>query len=184
MSSGQIFLSKDRFLQVSSSLDHNQHPLLLAGQGFLTPLHLCTCDGGAHCCIAFLVLVMVECIVGVGLLAALPKSYVCWCSFVEINHVFCMNFQSAIRQPTCCLLSMVMSLPPAIGPTLGANFSVVMGFKLSPSEGVASHALGLQCSRQRQRQLMLINDVYCSGPGYGQEDSHIQLRKEGSSTKK
>ena len=36
---------------------------------------------------------------------------------------------------------------------------------------------------QRQRQLMLINDVYCSGPGYGPEDSHIQLRKEGSSTK-
>ena len=38
-------------------------------------------------------------------------------------------------------------------------------------------------SGQRHRQLMLINDVYCSGPGYGPEDSHIQLRKEGSSTK-
>ena len=33
--------------------------------------------------------------------------------------------------------------------------------------------------RQRQRQLMLINDVYCSGPGYDPEDSNIQLRKEG-----
>ena len=37
---------------------------------------------------------------------------------------------------------------------------------------------------------MLINDVYYSGPGYGPEDSHIQIdmvcskgRKEGSSTK-
>ena len=55
-----------------------------------------------------------------------------------------MTLQSAIGWPTCCLLSMIMSLPPAIGPTLGANFSVVVGFKLSPLEGVASHALGLQ----------------------------------------
>ena len=28
---------------------------------------------------------------------------------------------------------------------------------------------------QRQRQWMLINDVYCSGPGYGPEDSHTQI---------
>ena len=54
-----------------------------------------------------------------------------------------MTFWLAVGWPTCCLLSMIMSLPAAIGPTLGANFSVVMGFKLSPSEGVASHALGL-----------------------------------------
>ena len=38
---------------------------------------------------------------------------------------------------------MITSLPPAIGPTLGTNFSVVMGFKLSPLEGVASCVLGL-----------------------------------------
>ena len=121
MSSGQISLSKDRFLQVSSSLDHNQRPLLLAGQSFLMPLHLCACDGGAHRCIAFLVLVMVECIVWVGLSAALPKSYVRWCSFAEIN-CFLYDFLVAVGWPTCCLLSMIMSLPPAIGPTLGANF--------------------------------------------------------------
>ena len=29
--------------------------------------------------------------------------------------------------------------------------------------------------RQRQRQWMLMNDVYYSGPGYGPEDSHIQI---------
>ena len=29
--------------------------------------------------------------------------------------------------------------------------------------------------RQRQRQWMLMNDVYYSGPGYGPEDSHIQV---------
>ena len=69
----------------SSSLDHNWHPLLLAGQSFLMPLHLCTCDGGAHCCIAFLALVMVEHIVWVSLSAALPKLYICWCSFAEIK---------------------------------------------------------------------------------------------------
>ena len=84
-SSGQISLSEDQCLQVSSSLDHNQHPLLLAGQSFLMPFHLCTCDGGAHCCIAFLVLVMVEHIVWVGLSATLPKSYSHCCSFMEIN---------------------------------------------------------------------------------------------------
>ena len=72
-------LSKDRFLQVSSSLGHNQRPLMLAGQSFLKLLHLGTCDGGAHCCIAFLALVMVEHIVYVSLSAALLKSYVCWC---------------------------------------------------------------------------------------------------------
>ena len=54
-----------------------------------------------------------------------------------------MTFQLAIGQLTCCLLSMIMSLPPAIGPTLGANFLIVVGFKLSPLEGVASHVLGL-----------------------------------------
>ena len=77
---------------------------------------------------------------------------------------------------------MIMSLPPAIGPTLGTNFLVVMGFKLSPLEGVTSRALGLW-QRTETKAMMLINDVYCSGPGYGPEDSHIQLRKEGSSTK-
>ena len=91
MSSGQISLSKDLFLQVSSSLDHNQHPLLLAGQSVLMPLHLYACDGGVYHCIAFLALVMVECIVWVGLSAALPKSYVCWYSFAEINR-FLYNF--------------------------------------------------------------------------------------------
>ena len=54
-----------------------------------------------------------------------------------------MTLQLAIGQPTYCLLLMIMSLPQATGPTLGANFSVVMGFKLSPSEGVASRALSL-----------------------------------------
>ena len=39
---------------------------------------------------------------------------------------------------------------------------------------------------QRQRQLLMIIDIYYSGPGYGPEDSHVQInmvcsivRKEG-----
>ena len=92
------------------------------------PLHLCTCDGGAHCCIAFLALVMVEHIV--------IHSLVFFCGDKSF-------FVRLFGQPTWCLLSMIMSLPPAIGPTLGTNFLVVVGFKLSPLEGVASRALGL-----------------------------------------
>ena len=72
-------LSKDRFLQVSSSLGHNQCPLMLAGQSFLKLLHLGTCDGGVHRCIAFLAFVMVEHIVCVSLLATLLKLYIRWC---------------------------------------------------------------------------------------------------------
>ena len=57
---------------------------------------------------------------------------------------FCMTLWLAIRWPTYCILLMIMSLPPAIGPTLGTNFRLSWDFKLSPSEGVASHMLGLQ----------------------------------------
>ena len=51
-SAGLVSLSKDQFLWVSSSHGHNQRPLVLAGQSLPSLLHLCTCDGGAHCCIA------------------------------------------------------------------------------------------------------------------------------------
>ena len=83
-SSGQVSLSENRF-QASSSPYRYQRPLLLAGQSFLMPCHLCSCDGGVHHYIAFLALVMVECIVWVGRSATQAKSYVRCCSFVEIN---------------------------------------------------------------------------------------------------
>ena len=59
---------------------------MLAGQSFPTLPHLCTCDGGAHCCIAYYCSACdgrVHC--WVGLLATLAKSYICWCSFAEIK---------------------------------------------------------------------------------------------------
>ena len=127
MYSGQISLSKDRFLQVSSSLDHNQRPLLLAGQSFLMPLLLCTCDGGAHCCIAFLALVMVECIVWVGLSATLPKSYVCWCSFAEINH-FLYNFLVGHRVANLLLAVNDYVSVTSHRPHIGCQFFGCHGF--------------------------------------------------------
>ena len=104
--------------------------------------HLCACNGRAHCRIAFQVLVMVEHIVWVGLSAALPKSYICCCSFTEINR-FLYNF--AVGHQVADLLHTVDDYVPATShrPHIGHQFSVVVGFKLSPLEGVASHALGL-----------------------------------------
>ena len=76
---------------------------------------------------------MVQHTAGVGLLAALQKSYICCCSFAKRNH-FSYNF-AVSHQPADLLLTVdVVCLPPAIGPTLGANF-VVAGFRPSPSEG-------------------------------------------------
>ena len=74
-------------------------------------------------------------------------------------------------------------------PHIGCQFSVVMGFRLSLLEGVASRVLGLRWWTET-RAMDVDNDVYCSGPGYGPENSHIQIdmacskgREEGSSTK-
>ena len=85
---------------------------------------------------------MVEYIVWVGLSAALSKSYVCCSSFAEMNrflYVFLVGHRAAD------LLLAVDDYVSATShrPHIGHQFSVVVGFKLSPSEGVASHALGL-----------------------------------------
>ena len=88
--------------------------------------HLCACNGRAHCWIAFQVLVMVEHIVWVGLSAALPKSYICCCSFVEINR-FLYDF--AVGHRVADLLHTVDDYVSATGhrPHIGCKFSVVMG---------------------------------------------------------
>ena len=113
---------------------------------------LSTCDGTAHCWMAFGVLVMVQHIAGVGLSATLLKSYIRCCSFTKRNH-FSYNFAVSRRQANLLLTDDVVCLPPAIGPTLGANF-VVAGFKPSPLEGqpLMHWAYG---SGQRQRQFKL-----------------------------
>ena len=69
---------------------------------------------------------------GIGLSAALQKSYVHCCSFTKRNH-FSYDFVVS-HWPADLLLTDDVSLPPAIGPTLGANF-VVTGFRPSPLEG-------------------------------------------------
>ena len=95
---------------------------------------------------------------------------------MEINH-FLYDFSVSCRAADLLLAVDDYVSATSHTPHIGTNFLVVMGFKLSPSEGVASRVLGYG-GGQRQRQLMLINDVYCSGPGYGPEDSHIQLRRK------
>ena len=76
---------------------------------------------------------MVQCTGGIGLLAALQKSYFHCCSFAERNH---FSYDFSVRCQLADLLPTddVVCLPPAIGPTLGTNF-VAVGFRPSPSEG-------------------------------------------------
>ena len=104
--------------------------------------HPCTCDGRVHHCIAFLALVMVECIVWVGLSAALPKLYGRCCSFAEINR-FLYDF--AVGHQVADLLHTIDDYVSATShrPHIGHQILVVAGFKLSPLEGVASCVLGL-----------------------------------------
>ena len=94
---------------------------------------LCACDGVVHCWITFVALVMVQHTAGVGLSAALQKLYICCCSFVKRNH-FSYDFVVGHQPADLLVTDDVVCLPPAIGPTLGANF-VVMGLRPSLSEG-------------------------------------------------
>ena len=87
-------------------------------------------------------LVMVESLVWVSLSATLPKLYICWCSFVEIN---CFSYNFLVGHWAADLLLAVNDYVSATShrPHIGCQFLVVVGFKLSPLEGVASRALGL-----------------------------------------
>ena len=88
------------------------------------------------------VLVMAEHIVWVGLSAALLKSYVCCYYFAEINR-FLYDFAVSCRVADLLLLLMIVSLPPAIGPTLGTSFRLLWGLDYPHRLGSASCALGL-----------------------------------------
>ena len=100
---------------------------------------------------------MAEHIVWIGRSAAQAKPYVHCCYFAEINR-FLYDFAVGRRAADSLVTAVDMSLPPAIGPTLGANFSVVAGFKLFPSEGVASRALGLR--RQTETKAIVDDNRY------------------------
>ena len=134
---------------------------------------LCTCDSAAHCCIAFEVLVMVQHTARVGLLAILLKSYICCCFLAKRNR-FSYNFLVGHQPADLLLTGVLVCLPPTIGPTLGANF-VVMGLYHPLQTGVASRALGLQQWTETKAILGCKMDVYLPGPGYGPEDSQLQL---------
>ena len=86
---------------------------------------------------------MAECIAWVGLSAALLKSYI-HCSYLaEINR-FLYDFAVGHWAVDLLLLMMVVSLPPAIGPTLGASFRLSWVLGYPPRLGSASRALGLR----------------------------------------
>ena len=124
---GLVSLSKDRSLQVPSSLILNQRPPMLAGQSFpMLPL-LCACDGGAHRCIACYCSTCdggVHC--WVGLSAALAKSYVRWCSFAEINR-FSYDFAVGRRAADLLLADVDCVSATSHGPHIGCQFSFVAG---------------------------------------------------------
>ena len=87
-------------------------------------------------------LVMAERIVWIGLSAALLKSYIRCYYFTEINR-FLYDFAVGRRAADLLLLLMIASLPPAIGPTLGASFWLSWGLDYPHRLGSASHVLGL-----------------------------------------
>ena len=86
---------------------------------------------------------MAEHIAWVGLSATLLKSYVRCSYLAEINR-FLYDFAVGRRAADLLLLMMVASLPPAIGPTLGASFRLSRVLGYPPRLGSASRALGLR----------------------------------------
>ena len=122
-----VSLSKDRFLLVPSSLVLNQRPPMLAGQSFPTLPLLCACDGGVHCCIACYCSTCdggAQC--GVGLSAALAKSYVHWCYFAEIKR-FLYNFVVGRRAADLLHADVDCVSATCHRPHIGCQFSIVMG---------------------------------------------------------
>ena len=100
-------------------------------------------------------LVMAEHIVWVSLSATLLKSYVCCYYFTEINR-FLYDYVVGHRAADLLLLLMIASLPPAIGPTLGASFWLSRGLDYPHWLGSASHALGLR--RQTETKAMNVDE--------------------------
>ena len=100
-------------------------------------------------------LVMAERIVWVGLSATLLKSYVCCYYFIEINR-FLYDFVVGRWAADLLLLLMIVSLPPAIGPTLGTNFRLLRVLDYPHWLGSASHTLGLW--RQTETKAMDVDE--------------------------
>ena len=70
---------------------------------------------------------------------------------------FHMTLQSAIGQPTCCLLMLCLSATNH-RPHIGCQFSVV-GLYATPCGGVASRALGLWWCTETKVQTRSVDDV-------------------------
>ena len=89
-------------------------------------------------------LVMAERIAWVSLSAALLKSYVRCSYLAEINR-FLYDFVVGRRAADLLLLlMMIVSLPPAIGPTLGTSFWLLWVLGYPHRLGSASRVLGLR----------------------------------------
>ena len=90
----------------------------------------------------------------------------------------CFSYDFAVSHWLADLLltGVVVCLPPTIGPTLGTNFVVVQAICLPLQTGVASRALGgLWLVDRDKGNLGCRMDIYLPGPGYGPEDSQLQL---------
>ena len=101
-------------------------------------------------------LMMAERIAWVGLSAALLKSYVRCSYLAEINR-FLYDFAVSRRvADLLLLLMMIASLPPAIGPTLGASFRLLQVLGYPHRLGSASRVLGLR--RQTETKAIVGNE--------------------------
>ena len=129
--------------------------------GTLLNCLLSTCDGAAHC--------------QVGLSVTLLKSYIRCCSFVKRNY-FLYNFAVGHWVADLLLTVDVASLPPAIGPTLGANFWLSQALSYPHWKGSLSCTGPMAVDRDKGNLCCRMN-IYFSGLGYGPEDSQIQLKR-------
>ena len=146
-SAGLVPLSKDQFLLVSSSHGRNQRPLVLAGQSLPSLLQLCTCDGRAHCLDGR----------RIGRPVGPGKAVHSLLLFRGDKSIFVRLCSRPCRAADSLVTAVDMSLPPAIGPTLGTSFRLSRVLGHPPRLGSASRALG---PRRRTETKAIVGDEW------------------------
>ena len=137
---------------ISVFCHHYQRPLVLAGQSFLTPCwELCTCDGSAHCQIAYWSACdgRVHCL---GQPVCYPAKVVCSLLLFHWDKSIFVQLCSrpSGSRPAATVDDCISATSHR--PHIGCQFSVVMGFRLSPLVGVSLSCTGPTAAGQRLRQ--------------------------------
>ena len=127
---------------ISVFCHHYQCPLMLAGQSFLMPCwELCACDGNVHCQIAY----WSACdgrAHSLGWPVCHPAKVVCWLLLFHQDKLILVRLCGWLLggQPAAAADDYISATSHR--PHIGHQFSVVMGFRLSPSVGVSLSCTG------------------------------------------